>query len=38
MNLTKTALTRPIFIFILVITTVLIGMLSYQGMRKENNP
>jgi hydrophobic/amphiphilic exporter-1 (mainly G- bacteria), HAE1 family len=38
MNITKTALQRPIFIFILVITAVLIGTLSYKGMRKENNP
>jgi hydrophobic/amphiphilic exporter-1 (mainly G- bacteria), HAE1 family len=38
MNLTKTALQRPIFIFILMITAILIGSISYMGMRKENNP
>ena len=36
--MTKLALSRPIFIFVLVITTVLIGLMSYAGMRKENNP
>jgi HAE1 family hydrophobic/amphiphilic exporter-1 len=36
--MTKLALSRPIFIFVLVITTVLIGLMSYSGMRKENNP
>ena len=36
--MTKLALARPIFIFVLVITTVLIGLMSYAGMRKENNP
>lgn len=36
--MTKLALSRPIFIFVLVITTVLIGFMSYSGMRKENNP
>lgn len=38
MNLTKTALQRPIFIFILMITAIIIGISSYIGMRKENNP
>ncbi|OWU66085.1 MAG: multidrug transporter, partial [Armatimonadetes bacterium Cent15-Ar3] len=36
--MTKLALSRPIFIFVLVITTILIGLMSYSGMRKENNP
>jgi HAE1 family hydrophobic/amphiphilic exporter-1 len=38
MNITKTALQRPIFIFILMFTAILIGTMSYFGMRKENNP
>jgi HAE1 family hydrophobic/amphiphilic exporter-1 len=38
MNLTKTALTRPVFIFILMFSAILVGTLSYRGMRKENNP
>lgn len=36
--MTKLALARPIFIFVLVITTIMIGMMSFSGMRKENNP
>lgn len=38
MNLTKLALQRPVLIFILVIGMILVGLTSYQGMRKENNP
>ncbi len=38
MNITRLALQRPVFIFILVISAILIGTMSYQGMRKENNP
>ncbi|HLO98876.1 MAG TPA: efflux RND transporter permease subunit [Fimbriimonas sp.] len=38
MNLTKLALQRPVLIFILVIGMILVGIASYKGMRKENNP
>ena len=36
--MTKLALQRPVLIFILVISAILIGTLSFKGMRKENNP
>ena len=36
--MTKLALSRPVLIFILVITSILVGTLSFQSMRKENNP
>ena len=36
--MTKLALARPVLIFILVISAILIGTLSFKGMRKENNP
>jgi HAE1 family hydrophobic/amphiphilic exporter-1 len=36
--MTKIALARPVLIFILVISAILIGTLSFKGMRKENNP
>ncbi len=36
--MTKLALSRPVLIFILVITAILVGTLSFKGMRKENNP
>ena len=38
MNITRLALTRPVLIFILVISAILIGTLSFKSMRKENNP
>jgi hydrophobic/amphiphilic exporter-1 (mainly G- bacteria), HAE1 family len=38
MNLTKLALTRPVFIFVLMLTAILVGRTAFQGMRKENNP
>ncbi len=36
--MTRLALSRPVLIFILVISAILIGTLSFKGMRKENNP
>lgn len=36
--MTKLALSRPVLIFILVISAILIGTLSFKSMRKENNP
>ena len=38
MNITKTAITRPVFIFVLMLATILMGVISYNGMRKEQNP
>ncbi|MFZ4507159.1 MAG: efflux RND transporter permease subunit [Fimbriimonas sp.] len=38
MNLTTTALTRPVFIFVLVILAFFGGTIGYQSMRKELNP
>lgn len=38
MGLTKTAITRPVFILMLMLAFVLLGWKSYQGMRKEQNP
>jgi len=38
MNLTRLALNRPIFIFMLVIGAVLLGTISFRGMRIEDNP
>jgi HAE1 family hydrophobic/amphiphilic exporter-1 len=38
MGLTKTAITRPVFILMLMIAAVLLGYMSYSGMRKEQNP
>ena len=38
MGLTKTAITRPIFIFMLMAAFVLLGTGAYQGLRKEQNP
>ncbi len=38
MNLTKVALSRPVFIFVLVIAAILLGTMSYLGMRKELDP
>lgn len=36
--MTKLALSRPVLIFILVISAILIGTISFTSMRKENNP
>ncbi len=38
MGLTRIALTRPVFILMLMVLTVLMGTLSYFGMRQEENP
>jgi HAE1 family hydrophobic/amphiphilic exporter-1 len=38
MNLTKTAITRPIFIFMLMLAAFGLGAISYLGMRVELNP
>jgi HAE1 family hydrophobic/amphiphilic exporter-1 len=38
MNITKTAITRPVFIFVLMLATILMGIISYSSMRKEQNP
>jgi HAE1 family hydrophobic/amphiphilic exporter-1 len=38
MNLTRLAISRPIFIWMLVIGAIILGFLSYSGMRKELNP
>ncbi len=38
MGLTRAAITRPIFIFMLVVAAILLGLLSYFTMRVEQNP
>jgi HAE1 family hydrophobic/amphiphilic exporter-1 len=38
MNLTRTAIERPIFILMLFVAAVVLGLLGYSGMRKELNP
>lgn len=38
MGLTKTAITRPVFILMLMVAMVLLGYISYSSMRKEQNP
>lgn len=38
MGLTRVALSRPIFIFMLMLAAVFLGRQSYMGMRKEQNP
>lgn len=38
MGLTRMALTRPIFILMLMVLAVLMGTISYNGMRKELQP
>lgn len=38
MGLTKTAITRPIFIFMLMAVFVLLGTGAYNSLRKEQNP
>ncbi|MBI1334568.1 MAG: efflux RND transporter permease subunit [Armatimonadetes bacterium] len=38
MNITRLALSRPVLIFILVVSAILIGTISFKSMRKENNP
>ena len=38
MGLTRTAITRPIFILMLVLACIFGGLLAYQNMRLEENP
>lgn len=38
MGLTKASITRPVFIVMVMLAAVLMGLLSYSGMRKELNP
>lgn len=38
MNITRLAIDRPIFILMLVLASIILGGLSYSGMRKELNP
>lgn len=38
MGLTKTAISRPVFILMLMVAALLIGTISYRSNRVENNP
>ncbi|MGV3615971.1 MAG: efflux RND transporter permease subunit [Fimbriimonas sp.] len=38
MNLTRTAITRPVFILMLMIASILMGTIAYRSMRLELNP
>jgi HAE1 family hydrophobic/amphiphilic exporter-1 len=38
MGLTKAAITRPVFILMLMLVAILMGFLAYSGMRKEQSP
>lgn len=38
MGLTKTAITRPVFILMLMVAAVMMGMIAYKSMRVELNP
>ncbi|AIE86555.1 efflux RND transporter permease subunit [Fimbriimonas ginsengisoli] len=38
MNLTRTAITRPIFILMIMLASVLLGTMAYKSMRHELNP
>jgi hydrophobic/amphiphilic exporter-1 (mainly G- bacteria), HAE1 family len=38
MGLTRLAISRPVFMLMLMVATMLIGFLSYQSMRVEQNP
>lgn len=38
MWLTRTAISRPVFILMLMVAAILLGSLAYQSMRKELNP
>ena len=38
MGLTRLAITRPVFILMLMVGAILMGTLSYRGMRLEQNP
>jgi len=38
MGLTKIAITRPVFVFVMMILAFLAGKISYDSMRVEQNP
>ncbi|HEY3782023.1 MAG TPA: efflux RND transporter permease subunit [Fimbriimonadaceae bacterium] len=38
MGLTKAAITRPVFILMMMIALIVLGLLAYSSMRKEQNP
>lgn len=38
MGLTKAAISRPVFVLMLMLGAILIGLISYMSMRKELNP
>ncbi|MEQ1935022.1 MAG: efflux RND transporter permease subunit, partial [Fimbriimonadaceae bacterium] len=38
MGLTRIAIARPVFMFMLILVVLLMGTLSYRGMRVEQNP
>jgi len=38
MNLTRTAITRPVFMLMLMLASVLMGTIAYKSMRQELNP
>ena len=38
MNLTRVAITRPVFMLMLMLAAIFIGRLSYNSMRVEQNP
>jgi hydrophobic/amphiphilic exporter-1 (mainly G- bacteria), HAE1 family len=38
MGLTKVAITRPVFILMLMLASILMGWISYSSMRQEENP
>src|SRR6476620_4848405 len=38
MGLTRTAITRPVFILMLMVAALLVGTISYRSMRVEENP
>lgn len=38
MGLTKTAITRPIFILMMMLAIIILGLLAFKGMNKELNP
>ncbi|MDX2064541.1 MAG: efflux RND transporter permease subunit [Fimbriimonadaceae bacterium] len=38
MNLTKTAIERPVFVLMVMLATIVFGLLGYSAMRKEQNP
>jgi HAE1 family hydrophobic/amphiphilic exporter-1 len=38
MNLTRTAIQRPVFVLMVMIAAIIMGILGYTSMRKEENP